>query len=55
MPTYVILMNWTDQGVKTANETVSSAATEQTRSPRSMARVSSRSTGPSAPTTWSVS
>jgi uncharacterized protein with GYD domain len=22
MPTYVVLMNWTDQGVRTANETV---------------------------------
>jgi uncharacterized protein with GYD domain len=22
MPTYVVLMNWTDQGIKTANETV---------------------------------
>ena len=22
MPTYVVLMNWTDQGVKTANESV---------------------------------
>jgi uncharacterized protein with GYD domain len=22
MPTYVVLMNWTDQGIRTANETV---------------------------------
>ena len=22
MPTYIVLMNWTDQGAKTANQTV---------------------------------
>ena len=48
MPTYVSLINWTDQGVRNAKQTVNRPVPRS--SPRSTGEASSGSTGPSEPT-----
>jgi uncharacterized protein with GYD domain len=47
MPTYLILMNWTDQGVSAEREIVHrrEQADALAEKPRSMERASSKSTG----------
>jgi uncharacterized protein with GYD domain len=39
MPTYVVLMNWTDQGVKTARDTVQRSEQAEAQAERHGARI----------------